>query len=73
MAVGSLGSVGGGRYDNLVERFLGKKVPATGVSIGVSRLAAALEMRGLLSQKATSDPSSSSCSTAINCRVTRPW
>jgi histidyl-tRNA synthetase len=46
---GSVG--GGGRYDNLVERFLGKKVPATGVSIGVSRLAAALEMRGLLSQK----------------------
>jgi histidyl-tRNA synthetase len=44
---GSVG--GGGRYDDLVERFLGKKVPATGVSIGVSRLAAALEMRGLLS------------------------
>ena len=44
---GSVG--GGGRYDNLVERFLGKKVPATGASIGVSRLAAALEMRGLLS------------------------
>ena len=43
---GSVG--GGGRYDNLVERFLGKKVPATGASIGVSRLAAALEMRGLL-------------------------
>jgi histidyl-tRNA synthetase len=43
---GSVG--GGGRYDDLVERFLGKKVPATGVSIGVSRLAAALQMRGLL-------------------------
>jgi histidyl-tRNA synthetase len=42
---GSVG--GGGRYDDLVERFLGKKVPATGVSIGVSRLAAALQMRGL--------------------------
>jgi histidyl-tRNA synthetase len=51
---GSVG--GGGRYDNLVERFLGKKVPATGVSIGVSRLAAALEMRGLLSQKAHIGP-----------------
>jgi histidyl-tRNA synthetase len=48
---GSVG--GGGRYDDLVERFLGKKVPATGVSIGVSRLAAALEMKGLLSS--TSD------------------
>ncbi|HEX5998310.1 MAG TPA: histidine--tRNA ligase [Hyphomicrobiaceae bacterium] len=37
---GSVG--GGGRYDGLVERFLGQKVPATGFSIGVSRLAAAL-------------------------------
>jgi histidyl-tRNA synthetase len=37
---GSIG--GGGRYDGLVERFLGAKVPATGFSIGVSRLAAAL-------------------------------
>ena len=46
---GSVG--GGGRYDNLVERFLGKRVPATGVSIGVSRLAAALDMRGLLSAR----------------------
>jgi histidyl-tRNA synthetase len=44
---GSVG--GGGRYDDLVERFLGKKVPATGVSIGVSRLAAALQLRGLWS------------------------
>ncbi len=51
---GSVG--GGGRYDNLVERFLGKKVPATGVSIGVSRLAAALEMRGLLSETAHQGP-----------------
>ena len=37
---GSVG--GGGRYDGLVERFTGQKVPATGFSIGVSRLAAAL-------------------------------
>jgi histidyl-tRNA synthetase len=51
---GSVG--GGGRYDNLVERFLGKKVPATGVSIGVSRLAAALEMRGLLRGDARRGP-----------------
>ena len=51
---GSVG--GGGRYDNLVERFLGKKVPATGVSIGVSRLAAALEMRGLLAREANIGP-----------------
>ncbi len=51
---GSVG--GGGRYDNLVERFLGKKVPATGASIGVSRLAAALDMRGLLAATAHHGP-----------------
>ena len=39
---GSVG--GGGRYDGLVERFLGQKVPATGFSIGVSRLQAALNV-----------------------------
>jgi histidyl-tRNA synthetase len=32
----------GGRYDGLVERFLGEKIPATGASIGVDRLLAAL-------------------------------
>ncbi len=37
------GSVfGGGRYDGLVTRFLGEKVPATGASMGVDRLLAAL-------------------------------
>jgi histidyl-tRNA synthetase len=37
------GSVfGGGRYDGLVMRFLGERVPATGASIGVDRLLAAL-------------------------------
>ena len=37
------GSVaGGGRYDDLVKRFTGETVPATGVSIGVDRLLAAL-------------------------------
>ncbi len=39
---------GGGRYDGLVERFLGVKVPATGASIGVDRLLAALEKLGLV-------------------------
>ncbi|MCB9514265.1 MAG: histidine--tRNA ligase [Candidatus Latescibacteria bacterium] len=39
------GSVaGGGRYDDLVDRFLGKVVPATGASMGVDRLLAALEL-----------------------------
>jgi histidyl-tRNA synthetase len=37
---GSVG--GGGRYDDLVARFRGERVPATGFSIGVSRLAAVL-------------------------------
>ena len=37
------GSVaGGGRYDDLVRRFTGEAVPATGISIGVDRLLAAL-------------------------------
>lgn len=37
------GSVfGGGRYDELVMRFSGEKLPATGASIGVDRLLAAL-------------------------------
>ncbi|SEK51532.1 histidine--tRNA ligase [Jannaschia helgolandensis] len=41
------GSVaGGGRYDDLVTRFTGQAVPATGVSIGVDRLLAALTAKG---------------------------
>lgn len=41
------GSVaGGGRYDDLVKRFTGQTVPATGVSIGVDRLLAALRAKG---------------------------
>ena len=47
------GSVaGGGRYDGLVERFTGQKVPATGVSIGVDRLLAALRAKGLAGAEA---------------------
>jgi histidyl-tRNA synthetase len=43
---GSVG--GGGRYDGLVSRFRGEPVPATGFSIGVSRLQAALTALGKL-------------------------
>ncbi len=43
---GSVG--GGGRYDGLVQRFTGQKVPATGFSIGVSRLMTALKNLGKL-------------------------
>jgi histidyl-tRNA synthetase len=41
---GSVG--GGGRYDDLVARFTGQQVPATGFSFGVSRLASALKAAG---------------------------
>lgn len=43
---GSVG--GGGRYDGLVKRFTGRDVPATGFSIGVSRLMTALKNLGKL-------------------------
>ena len=47
--VRNFGSVaGGGRYDDLVKRFTGQEVPATGVSIGVDRLLAALHAKGRL-------------------------
>ena len=40
-----VGSIcGGGRYDGLVEKLLGLKVPATGASIGVDRLAELLSL-----------------------------
>jgi histidyl-tRNA synthetase len=51
---GSVG--GGGRYDGLVSRFMGQPVPATGFSIGVSRLQAALTMLGKLGEKAAHGP-----------------
>jgi histidyl-tRNA synthetase len=41
---GSVG--GGGRYDDLIARFTGERTPATGLSFGVSRLAAALRAAG---------------------------
>jgi histidyl-tRNA synthetase len=47
------GSVaGGGRYDDLVKRFTGQSVPATGVSIGVDRLLAALHAKGRIASDA---------------------
>jgi len=43
------GSVfGGGRYEGLVERFLGRKIPGVGASIGVDRLLAAMQKLGLV-------------------------
>ncbi|NIY97077.1 histidine--tRNA ligase [Salipiger sp. HF18] len=47
------GSVsGGGRYDDLVKRFTGQSVPATGVSIGVDRLLAALREKSRIGSTA---------------------
>jgi histidyl-tRNA synthetase len=51
---GSVG--GGGRYDGLVSRFRGEPVPATGFSIGVSRLQAALTHLGKISEKPAPGP-----------------
>jgi histidyl-tRNA synthetase len=51
---GSVG--GGGRYDGLVSRFSGQPAPATGFSIGVSRLQAALTALGKISSKPEPGP-----------------
>ena len=46
--IGSIG--GGGRYDDLVSRFRGQSVPATGFSFGVSRFLTALDKLGKVEQ-----------------------
>ncbi len=51
---GSVG--GGGRYDGLIARFRGEAVPATGFSVGVSRLMAALQHLGKLTAQRTAGP-----------------
>lgn len=51
---GSVG--GGGRYDGLIARFRRESIPATGFSIGVSRLISALQNLGKLPVKETSGP-----------------
>lgn len=51
---GSIG--GGGRYDDLIARFTGQPVPATGFSFGVSRLAAALKAAGRDAAQAARGP-----------------
>lgn len=51
---GSVG--GGGRYDGLVKRFTGQDVPATGFSMGVSRLMTALKNLGKLGQDQLPSP-----------------
>ena len=51
---GSVG--GGGRYDGLISRFRNEPIPATGFSIGVSRLLAALEYLGKVDLKTERGP-----------------
>src|SRR5262245_24775931 len=51
---GSVG--GGGRYDGLIARFRGEPVPATGFSIGVSRLMAALQHLGKIATEPEPGP-----------------
>ena len=51
---GSVG--GGGRYDGLVGRFRSEDAPATGFSIGVSRLLAALKALGKIDTAAIAGP-----------------
>jgi histidyl-tRNA synthetase len=52
-----LGSVvSGGRYDGLVERFTGEKVPATGMSIGISRLFYGLKTLGKIPAETVQGP-----------------
>ncbi|MCQ8780815.1 histidine--tRNA ligase [Mangrovibrevibacter kandeliae] len=51
---GSVG--GGGRYDGLVSRFMSQPVPATGFSIGVSRLMTALKNLGRLETSSRTGP-----------------
>lgn len=54
---GALGSIGGGgRYDDLIARFTGERVPATGFSIGVSRLVAAQARLGADEQESAPGP-----------------
>ena len=53
----TFGSVaGGGRYDDLVTRFTGEKMPAVGGSIGIDRLKAALQALGRIGAQATVGP-----------------
>jgi histidyl-tRNA synthetase len=53
MAVDFGSVMGGGRYDQLVARFLDKKIPATGASIGLERLLAGLKSIGKVETQLT--------------------
>ncbi len=44
---GNLSVGGGGRYDNLINQFVGKNIPAVGFSFGIDRLIEAMEQQNL--------------------------
>jgi len=51
---GDIGSVsGGGRYDNAVSKYVGRKIPATGTSFGLERVVQVIQDRGLVNFKKT--------------------
>jgi histidyl-tRNA synthetase len=52
--IGSLG--GGGRYDNLVGMFLGKDVPACGLSLGLERIFVVMSEREMFPSQVASSP-----------------
>jgi histidyl-tRNA synthetase len=52
--IGSLG--GGGRYDNLVGMFLGKDVPACGLSLGLERIIVVMSEREMFPSQVASSP-----------------
>lgn len=50
-----IGSIaGGGRYDKLIEIFAGRKIPATGISLGIERIIEVMKKRKMLEEKKSS-------------------
>jgi histidyl-tRNA synthetase len=47
---------GGGRYDELIGMFLGRRVPACGFSLGLERIILIMEKRGLFPERITGQP-----------------
>ncbi len=48
-----IGAGGGGRYDNLVKTLGGQEMPATGISLGISRIFGIAEELGMLKDRPT--------------------
>lgn len=47
---------GGGRYDELIGMFLGRRVPACGFSLGLERIILIMEQRGLFPERIAGQP-----------------